>query len=79
MPEHTCPTCGKKMDRASSAFGDHAPKVGDLTVCINCGNVSQFDEKFQLMIVDVSKLPLETRAEIAAVKRALSAVKGLST
>lgn len=49
-PEQKCPLCGHKIDSQSpSAFNPTAtPRVGDLTMCIECLAVNIFDEGLTL-------------------------------
>ncbi len=44
IPLDACPTCGYVMDRATTLDGaDVTPKPDDLTICMSCGDVLQFD------------------------------------
>ncbi len=39
-----CPQCGKVLDSATAAFGGkYKPAHGDITLCISCGEWSQFE------------------------------------
>lgn len=52
MPEQDCRTCGYKLDAAThTAFDGRAPKVGDLSVCVKCGEISMFGVGFVLQPV----------------------------
>jgi hypothetical protein len=43
MPADLCPICGTPFDTASVAVGDdRAPREGDFSVCLYCGEVLQF-------------------------------------
>ena len=37
-----CLACGQLIDAASSIFGDHVPRPGDITVCLFCGHIMAF-------------------------------------
>lgn len=39
-----CPYCGKKHNATTSTTGDHLPKPGDITICIECANVLLFND-----------------------------------
>ena len=41
---HKCPHCGEKHDGLGDPTGDRQPKVGDLTVCIECAGVLEITE-----------------------------------
>jgi len=44
-----CPYCGKKLDATSNVDGtDKAPNVGDYSVCIGCGGVLVFEDRFKV-------------------------------
>lgn len=44
IPPHACPHCGTLLDMASSVPGEvRRPQPDDLTFCIKCGELSQFD------------------------------------
>lgn len=36
------------MDATTSAFGEHKPKPGDVSLCMACGAVSVFDQNFMM-------------------------------
>ena len=48
MPECHCPYCGKKISAASNAIDEGEPKVGDVTICLYCGEVAMFDADLHL-------------------------------
>ena len=39
----SCPGCGKVNDRHSDMTSDAKPKHGDVSICIDCGQLSVFD------------------------------------
>jgi hypothetical protein len=43
-PETECPNCGYKLDAVGNFEGDSAPKPGDASMCINCGELLEFDK-----------------------------------
>ena len=62
-----CPKCGYIFEFASNPYDEKLkPKSGDISFCLNCGQVNQFDE-FGVKEVDESKLPEEARKEIAEI------------
>jgi hypothetical protein len=48
VPESPCPGCGKKLDGATDWSGNAAPSPGDVTVCIDCGEISEFEPDLSL-------------------------------
>lgn len=52
VPASMCPACGYIVDAALNATpergGNHGPKVGDLSVCMNCGEVLMFKRGLQV-------------------------------
>lgn len=61
-----CPDCGKVLDAAKSADGDRAPKPDDLSVCLYCGSILQFDAGMSLVALtptELRRLDPEDRAK----------------
>jgi hypothetical protein len=42
IPKQRCAACGYRMDKSTEAFGDAAPKPGDVSICLACGAVQVF-------------------------------------
>lgn len=40
--EFICPHCGIHIDACSNFHGIHLPKIRDFSICINCGELSQY-------------------------------------
>jgi predicted nucleic-acid-binding Zn-ribbon protein len=61
----SCPYCGHNFDSASMP-GDETirPVPGDITLCIKCGEVSQFGDEMELSPFNVSQLNLEQLKDI---------------
>lgn len=52
-----CPTCDKSLDAATkiNALTDevvHEPSAGDATICAYCGEIMEFGEDMELVILD---------------------------
>ena len=43
-----CGKCGELLDAATAFEGDHKPRENDITICIKCGSISQFNKDFSL-------------------------------
>lgn len=59
VPECKCPSCGV-VHNCASGIGEDAddtptPKENDVTVCIRCGALNQFDKDLMLKSVEVDK------------------------
>jgi hypothetical protein len=69
---HSCPWCGQKNDSASSDSPEKRPKIGDISLCIRCGGIGQFDASGQVRKAPpgiLAKLDLEDRDELLRVQR----------
>ena len=75
LPLCICPRCGHKLDAASTPDGsDHVPKPGDVTLCIECGCLFEFDSQMRVKKVDLHTLPRDVRAEVIRVQNAIHRV-----
>ncbi len=75
-----CPRCRHTLTGAGSLSQPEPPKHGDLTVCLRCAAVLQFDQSpigtlgLRLMsAADLSNLEEEERRELEQVERAVLA------
>lgn len=50
MPPAMCPTCAKKLNRASSDSTTDGPNPGDVTVCLHCGAILAFKDDMSLRV-----------------------------
>lgn len=75
----TCPRCQYKMDAASCLEDETArPNEGDLTVCLNCGQVLVFDHEIEPTLptpTDLAKLDRETKRQLFRTSMAVMAVR----
>ena len=55
MPLSYCPSCGYKMNAATSLENDAVPKSGDFSVCLRCGEILRFDENLLLRVVPLKE------------------------
>lgn len=46
--ENHCPYCNHLLDGISQVNGENLPEPGDASICIQCGNVSVFDDDLSL-------------------------------
>lgn len=58
MPAQMCPACGYLTDAAGEISGKAtaAPGKGDITMCLACGAVSQYDGFLNLVRCDPAEL-----------------------
>jgi hypothetical protein len=69
--ENTCPWCQAQHDRASPVGGEWAPRPGDVSICIDCGQWCQFGPKLELRKPDAGTAQfLATDPECQRTKRA---------
>jgi hypothetical protein len=64
----TCPHCGAAHDCASNVTGHTAPKPGDFTVCVRCGEASRFVTPTELRAAtreDLEELEPEERRALS--------------
>ncbi len=63
-----CLRCGYEFEAYDYPFRPEAkPKAGDLSACLNCGNVAVFTEAMELRALtpeEAMRLPPETREEM---------------
>ena len=79
LRETKCPTCGKSLNAAGLLSGvDDAPDPEDLTVCLYCSNVAQFQSDLSLKHVpesDYACFGAETYTGIRRILFAIGAAK----
>jgi len=69
LPLTFCPTCHQKLDAATEVFGEsEQPKAGDVSVCLYCGELLEYDEslrvrKLDLLTVDAGTLRVLLNAQ----------------
>ena len=67
IEESSCPSCGYVMDLASDPSGKATPKVGDFSICNNCGEILRFDICMLLYKPDKADVPAEVRKAASSV------------
>lgn len=55
-----CPQCGALMDGATGLTGDRAPRPGDISICVYCQEILQFQPDGTL-----ERIPVEVLADLA--------------
>lgn len=56
IPPIKCPLCKYKMDSSTGIGCDTSPKVGDITLCLNCGAILEFDELMFVLPASFEKM-----------------------
>lgn len=67
LPRSACPMCRYEMDSAIGLTGKPEPDAGDLSLCINCGAILQFNEILVLKLMPPERLTTlhaETREKL---------------
>ena len=49
-PRNLCPACGYLIDAASALAGRGAPRPGDVSMCLSCGEVLMFDDALRSVV-----------------------------
>lgn len=77
LPASPCPHCGKGLDGHSGEKG-HAPKVGDVSICVYCFGFNQYGEGLvleRLTEAELDTLPAENRAQLLEMRDLLRVAK----
>lgn len=74
-PQHTqvnhCPHCGAKVDAASQIGGEDAPRAGDVSLCVYCGEWNIFNEDMSIRKPTVDEyVEFGTAPEVKRVREA---------
>lgn len=73
--DSVCPYCSYKVDSGFLPNDPKAiPRAGDLTLCIQCAEVSQFDEALEMHKFDVGNVSIEMARHISNMQYAIKAV-----
>jgi hypothetical protein len=71
-----CPTCGHTLDAVSEmGSGDREPEPGDASMCIACGELLEFGEDMQLILLTDTTLSHLNPKDVAQLKFAQSCVR----
>ena len=70
LPTDACPSCGKTLDAATN-LDHHTPEAGDVTVCLGCQSVLEWDENMKLRLCDMGTLPPGVQAQVAMIVLAM--------
>lgn len=73
-----CKTCYHKIDAVTSAGHKSKPQKNDLSICLNCGTISSFDEHLDLVPLsddDIDKLYAHNYQNWLTLQRASSYIK----
>ena len=76
--EAACPHCRRRLD-AATGFDEHAPRPGDLSICLYCSAVLQFTPTGFVLFPEheIKALPASTRAVLAKARRGTAFVRAL--
>lgn len=72
LPTSQCPVCSYEMDEATCvSHQGEGPSAGDLSVCLHCGEVLQFNDILVLKTISDEELAFlddQTKATLAKAK-----------
>jgi hypothetical protein len=74
VPASTCPQCNYEMDGATCSTGNHAPRPGDVSVCIQCASILEFDPDLSLRAAGpklLASLDPDARAHLETIVAAI--------
>lgn len=75
-PKSECPKCHYEMSRAACLEGDYEPSAGDLSVCLNCGTMLEYNDILVLKLLTDEvwfTLDIQTIATLDAASKAIKA------
>lgn len=77
--ESNCPQCNYFMDASTSIDGDEdiKPSPGDISLCIKCGAMLDFDDDMKLQFLSQEKfeeLDENTRSQIVSARAAIKRI-----
>jgi len=76
FPNAACPFCGAKLDRATCAENDHSePTPGDLSICMYCAEVLEFNADMQLKQASLSTLLELDQKQHALIDKAVQRIR----
>ena len=76
MPLTLCPNCGHKLRRASGINTEGPPTPGDITICIKCGKILEFQPDMTTATISIRDLPPTTQQII---RQGQAAIRHAST
>lgn len=67
-----CPTCNYELDAAENLDDPNLlPKCGDITVCINCAEILEYNDNMKLKKANVKNISQEQFYEVVRIVRAI--------
>ena len=76
MQMQLCPNCGYELDAATKVEGSKgAPEPGDVTVCMGCAALLQWDSEKKLTPARLDEMPAEMRGTLEKVIAAVKEVR----
>jgi hypothetical protein len=65
IPQQRCSRCKHPLDEACCTGGDHKPTPGMISICVECGKITIFDEQLRLREPSEQELlDIGTRSDI---------------
>ena len=69
-----CPKCGQELDSMTAVGHDCPPEPGDITVCIGCGTVLEYDGT-KLVAGSIDSLDVAGKHTVRRVQAAIAAMR----
>lgn len=74
VPEVSCVECGHPFDLATDIATDATPAPGDVSLCIECGNVAMFADDLTLRPIsedEIERMPLDHLSSLQRARKAI--------
>ncbi len=74
----TCPRCKMRLNATVDPKGRGMPRPGDLTICVQCGEILKFDNRLRLRPVtaeQIESLPKATAEELLEQQERFRAIR----
>jgi transcription initiation factor IIE alpha subunit len=78
LMEHNdeCPACGVKINAVTSTDGLAVPQAGDVSVCLKCGSMLEFNEDLTVKLIDLQELNTMEQETITTLKKIQDYIRG---
>ena len=79
VPPTPCPVCTSLNDAATGTDHNDPPRPGDLTICVTCGAILEFDDHLRTVVASQATLDEMDDEDRQRLQRAAKAVSRMSS